>query len=60
MILRNVSTAPQTVNDGPQVKAVGPQELINVSQETGMSLLTQHPKIWTAEAALIPPPPPPI
>ncbi|MBL8915595.1 MAG: hypothetical protein JNM17_33160 [Archangium sp.] len=55
-----MSTAPQTVNDGPQVKAVGPQELINVSQETGMSLLTQHPKIWTAEAALIPPPPPPI
>lgn len=59
MILRNVSSNPQTVTDGPQVKAVGPQELVNVSQETGMSLLTQQPKVWMAEAALVPPPPPP-
>jgi hypothetical protein len=58
MILRNQSSSPQTFNDGPEVKSVQPQQLVKVSAETGMLLLTQLPRVWIAEAALIPPPPP--
>jgi hypothetical protein len=52
MILRNVSVSEQTFNDGPVVKSVPPRELVSVSQETGMLLLTQQPKVWAPEAAI--------
>lgn len=59
MILRNKSPSNQTFNDGPEVKSVEPQQLVYVSPETGMLLLTQMPRVWVAEAALIPPVPSP-
>ncbi|MFT3706152.1 MAG: hypothetical protein QM817_00665 [Archangium sp.] len=42
----------QTFNDGPVVKSVAPRELVSVTSETGMLLLTQQPKIWAPEAAI--------
>jgi hypothetical protein len=57
MILRNLTTTPQTLTDGPELKNVSPQGLVVVSPEKGFELLTHHPEIWMVEQAIVPPPP---
>ena len=58
MILRNLTSTDQIVNDGAEVKTVAPLGLVSVSAETGFRLLASDPKMWSSEQALIPPPPP--
>lgn len=58
MILRNLTTTDQIVNDGVEVKTVSAMGLVSVSPETGFRLLSSSPKTWSSEQALIPPPPP--
>jgi hypothetical protein len=57
MILRNLTPQPQKVSDGLEVKEVSPQGLVSVTPETGFHLLTEFPKTWVVEQALVPPPP---
>lgn len=58
MILRNLSSTPQTVSDGTAVKEILPLGLVAVTPETGVRLLSTSPAVWITEQALIPPPPP--
>jgi hypothetical protein len=58
MILRNLTSTPQTVSDGPTVKTVSPLGLVAVTPETGFRLLSHQPAVWVTEQALVPPPPP--
>lgn len=57
MILRNLTTNEQVVNDGADLKTVSPQGLVAVTTETGFKLLSASPAVWSAEQALIPPAP---
>jgi hypothetical protein len=58
MILRNLTSTPQTVSDGTTLKTVSPMGLISVSHDVGFQLLTHKPTVWVAEQAIVPPPPP--
>lgn len=59
MILRNRSSTEQILLDHGALKCVGPDSLVQVSEDVGFAALTNAPQVWTAEAAIVPPAPSP-
>lgn len=59
MILRNLSTEVQVLKDTDgTLKTVRPNSLVTVHEAVGFRVLANQPRVWAAEAVLIPPPPP--